>query len=115
MKGWKDETASEISKFTDNAVNRSDIRRFLSGKLKNLPITGEQLEKAGVTLSSVRGRTGTIRRTLQRRLSDHNEQRHQRRVVTREAWLTDTLSRIADHKITKFDELMPWRFAEASA
>jgi len=35
--------------------------------------------------------------------------------VDPQAWLTDTLSRIADHKITKFDELMPWRYAEASA
>ena len=35
--------------------------------------------------------------------------------VDPQAWLTYTLSRIADHKITKFDELMPWRYAEASA
>ena len=35
--------------------------------------------------------------------------------VDPQAWLTDTLSRIADHKITKFDELMPRRYAEASA
>ena len=28
-----------------------------------------------------------------------------------QAWLTDTLSRIADHKITRLDELMPWRYA----
>ena len=32
-----------------------------------------------------------------------------------QAWLTDTLGRIADHKITKFDEFVPWRYAEASA
>ena len=32
-----------------------------------------------------------------------------------QAWLTDTLARIADHKITKLDELLPWRYAEASA
>ena len=26
-----------------------------------------------------------------------------------QAWLTDVLSRIADHKINRIDELMPWR------
>ena len=29
-----------------------------------------------------------------------------------QAWLTDTLARIADHKITKLDELMPWNYAQ---
>jgi hypothetical protein len=32
-----------------------------------------------------------------------------------QAWLTDVLGRIAEHKITKLDELMPWRYAEALA
>ena len=32
-----------------------------------------------------------------------------------QAWLTDVLGRIAEHKITKLDELMPWRYAEVSA
>ena len=27
------------------------------------------------------------------------------------AWLTDTLARIADHKITRIDELLPWLYA----
>jgi hypothetical protein len=31
--------------------------------------------------------------------------------VDPQAWLTDVLSRIADHKITKLDELLPWRYA----
>ena len=35
--------------------------------------------------------------------------------VDPQAWLTDTLGRIADHKITRIDELLPWRYAEASA
>jgi transposase len=30
--------------------------------------------------------------------------------VDPQAWLTDVLSRIADHKITKLDELMPWNY-----
>jgi transposase len=32
-----------------------------------------------------------------------------------QAWLTDVLSRITDHKITKLDELMPWRYAAQTA
>ena len=31
--------------------------------------------------------------------------------VDPQAWLTDTLDRIAEHKITKLDELLPWRYA----
>ncbi len=32
--------------------------------------------------------------------------------VDPQAWLTDVLGRIADHKITKLNELMPWRYAQ---
>jgi transposase len=32
-----------------------------------------------------------------------------------QAWLTDILSRIADHKITRLDELLPWRYARQQA
>ena len=32
--------------------------------------------------------------------------------VDPQAWLTDVLGRIADHKITKLDELMPWPKAQ---
>ena len=32
-----------------------------------------------------------------------------------QAWLTDVLGRIADHKITRLDELMPWRYAATAA
>ncbi|MDA1325626.1 MAG: IS66 family transposase [Proteobacteria bacterium] len=31
------------------------------------------------------------------------------------AWLTDVLGRIADHKITRIDELLPWHYPQASA
>jgi transposase len=27
-----------------------------------------------------------------------------------QAWLTDVLGRIAEHKITRLDELLPWRY-----
>jgi transposase len=32
--------------------------------------------------------------------------------VDPQGWLTDVLGRIADHKITRLDELMPWRYAQ---
>jgi hypothetical protein len=32
--------------------------------------------------------------------------------VDPQAWLTDILGRIADHKITKLEELLPWRYAQ---
>ena len=35
--------------------------------------------------------------------------------VNPEAWLTDVLGHIADHKITRLDELMPWSYAAKSA
>jgi transposase len=30
--------------------------------------------------------------------------------VDPQAWLTDTLRRIADHKINRIDELLPWNY-----
>lgn len=35
--------------------------------------------------------------------------------VDPQAWLTHVLGRIADHKITRLDELLPWRYAAAAA
>jgi hypothetical protein len=35
--------------------------------------------------------------------------------VDPQAWLTDVLSRIADHKINWIDELLSWRDATSSA
>ncbi len=32
--------------------------------------------------------------------------------VDPQAWLTNTLGRISDHKITRLDEPMPWRYAQ---
>jgi len=32
-----------------------------------------------------------------------------------QAWLTNVLGRIADHKITRIDELLPWRYAANAA
>lgn len=33
--------------------------------------------------------------------------------VVPQVWLTDTLARVADHKITHIDELLPWRYAQS--
>ena len=35
--------------------------------------------------------------------------------VDPQAWLTDVLGRIADHKINRIDELLPWRYAQDGA
>jgi hypothetical protein len=35
--------------------------------------------------------------------------------VDPQAWLTDVLGRIADHKNPQIDELLPWRYAAAAA
>ena len=35
--------------------------------------------------------------------------------VDPQAWLTHVLGHIADHKITRLDELMPWRYAAKAA
>ena len=32
--------------------------------------------------------------------------------VDPQAWLTDVLTRIADHKINRVDELLPWHYAQ---
>jgi transposase len=35
--------------------------------------------------------------------------------VNPQAWLTDTLARIADYKITRIDDLLPWGYAASAA
>ena len=35
--------------------------------------------------------------------------------VNPQAWLTHVLGRIADHKINRIDELLPWRYATSAA
>lgn len=34
--------------------------------------------------------------------------------VDPQAWLTDVLGRLADHKMTRLDELMPWSYADVT-
>ncbi|EFO33344.1 transposase IS66 [Roseibium sp. TrichSKD4] len=35
--------------------------------------------------------------------------------VDPQAWLTWVLGQVADHKITRLDELLPWRYAAQAA
>ncbi len=35
--------------------------------------------------------------------------------VDPQAWLTWVLNRIADHKVNRIDELLPWNYAEKTA
>jgi hypothetical protein len=35
-------------------------------------------------------------------------------IIYKQVWLTDVLNRIADHKINRIDELLPWRYAQTS-
>ena len=35
--------------------------------------------------------------------------------VNLQAWLTDVLSRIADHKINRIDKILPWCYAAGAA
>ena len=35
--------------------------------------------------------------------------------INPQAWLTWVLAQIADHKITRLDELLPWRYAAQAA
>lgn len=71
LKGWNDEAITRITDLAGKGVKRSDISKFLAGKLEALPIDSKQLPE-GVALSSVRGRAETIRKQLRQRISDHN-------------------------------------------
>lgn len=72
LKGWNDEAITRITDLAGKGVKRSDISKFLAGKLDALQIDSKQLPE-GVALSSVRGRAETIRKQLRQRISDHNE------------------------------------------
>lgn len=76
VKGWKNEAADSIAELTGSAVSRADIDGYLTGSIDKLPLTSKLLEDggSGFSLSSVRGRASTIRKSLQQRLSDHDEQ-----------------------------------------
>jgi hypothetical protein len=72
LKGWNDEAITRITDLAGNGVKRSDISKFLAGKLDTLPIDASKLPE-GTKADGVRGRTQTIRKQLRQRISDHNE------------------------------------------
>jgi hypothetical protein len=72
LKGWNDEAITRITDLAGKSVKRSDISKFLAGKLDTLPIDASKLPE-GTKADGVRGRTQTIRKQLRQRISDHNE------------------------------------------
>jgi hypothetical protein len=72
LKGWNDEAITRITDLAGKSVKRSDIIKFLAGKLDALPIDASKLPE-GTKADGVRGRTQTIRKQLRQRISDHNE------------------------------------------
>ena len=48
-------------------------------------------------------------------IADHLIETAKLNGVDPQAWLTDVLARIADHKIIRIDELMPWSYAAKAA
>jgi hypothetical protein len=72
LKGWNDEAITRITDLAGKSVKRSDISKFLAGKLDALPIDASKLPE-GTKADGVRGRTQTIRKQLRQRISDHNE------------------------------------------
>ncbi len=77
----------------DNNTAERSMRSIAIGR-KNWLFVGSQ---AG-------GKAATIAYTLIERAKLNG--------VDPQAWLTDVLGRIADHKINRIDELMPWRYAQ---
>ena len=71
LKGWNNEAASQISDLAGGAIKAKDINAFLAGKIDKLPIDKNKVPGA-VSISSITGRAGTIRKQLRQRISDHN-------------------------------------------
>ncbi len=71
LKGWEDGAATKIVELTGGGISEATAVKFLRGESK-LDVSTADL-KEGIKISSVRGRAETIRKTLQRRLSDHDD------------------------------------------
>jgi hypothetical protein len=54
-------------------------------------------------------------RTLERRLDRAHAPRTSTGKSDLQAWLTEVLSRVVDHRITWIDGLLPWRYAATAA
>jgi len=72
LKGWEDGAATEIVDLAGGGISKRAAIKFLRSTDAKLEVSGKDL-KEGASLSSVRGRAATIRKTLQRRLSDHDD------------------------------------------
>ena len=72
LKGWNDEAIKRITDLAGKGVKRSDISKFLAGKLDKLPISKDEGGRTA-SVQSIRGRAETIRKQLRQRISDHNE------------------------------------------
>ena len=76
LKGWEDGAATKIVELTGGGISKATAVKFLRGKSVDdkgkpkLNVSTADLQE-GIKISSVRGRAATIRKTLQRRLSDH--------------------------------------------
>ena len=88
------------------------FRSLISGSTADIHLHGRSRRIASIGSSDSKnsmgfprgGKTAAIAYTLieTAKLND----------VDPQAWLTDGFGRIADHKITKLDELMPWSYTQ---
>ena len=97
LKGWTNDSVTEIQKLTGGASTKGDIRNFLSGKLDKLPVDSKKLS-SGFKISSIRGRASTIRKRHRRRIDNHNEKLEQWNAMG-----ADLDQRIGEH-ITKWEQ-----------
>ena len=67
--------------------------------------------KTGQLAAAVHAEAVTVRRRLRYTLIESAKLNG----VDPQAWLTEVLGRIAEHKITRIDELLPWRYAATAA
>tara|TARA_R100001594_G_scaffold12264_1_gene27399 strand:+ start:175 stop:3081 length:2907 start_codon:yes stop_codon:yes gene_type:complete len=97
LKGWTNDSVTEIQKLTGGASTEGDIRSFLSGKLDKLPVDSKKLS-SGFKISSVSGKASTIRKRHRRRIDNHNEKLEQWNAMG-----ADLDQRIGEH-ITKWEQ-----------
>ena len=79
--------------------------------------TGPTPSAARTKLQSFTDTTSThpVRWSTRTELSGNSTGSNVRHGGDPQAWLTEVLGRIADHKSTRIDELLPWRYAAVAA
>jgi len=103
------------------------IRRFLrAGKLISLRInragTAENIDRYpnswrrvwALTLTKLRNCCGSNANGQLAAIAYTLIETAKLNCVDPQAWLTDVLGCIADHKINRIDELLPWRYVQSS-